>query len=126
MMLSQLSERDLNNKSNVFESASNNSVNESEVDNNQANDRYKAGERCYAVPPPYTRNFMPPRPELSFASTSKTSKESLEKPKTVRSSAPIIEDWEFDIDDDCEIRHSIEQNKPSHPKISFVKSDENT
>nr|GEW70067.1 putative ribonuclease H-like domain-containing protein [Tanacetum cinerariifolium] len=69
------------------------------------------------------RNFMPPRPDLSFAglddsffksaiseivtsvhetetSTSKTSKESIEKPKTVRSSSPIIEDWEFDSDDD--------------------------
>ncbi|GKF43402.1 hypothetical protein Tco_0129954, partial [Tanacetum coccineum] len=30
---------------------------------------------------------------------SKTSKESMEKPKSVRSSAPIIEDWEFDSDD---------------------------
>nr|GFA71844.1 ribonuclease H-like domain-containing protein [Tanacetum cinerariifolium] len=40
----QLNESDLNNKSDVFESASDISVNESEEDNNQANDRYKAGE----------------------------------------------------------------------------------
>nr|GEY28026.1 hypothetical protein [Tanacetum cinerariifolium] len=33
-------------------------------------------------------------------STSKTSKESMKKSKTVRSSAPIIEDWESDSDDD--------------------------
>ncbi|GJV44450.1 hypothetical protein Tco_1428986 [Tanacetum coccineum] len=32
---------------------------------------------------------------------SKTSKDSLEKPKTVRPSAPIIEDWKSDSDDDC-------------------------
>nr|GEV07755.1 retrovirus-related Pol polyprotein from transposon TNT 1-94 [Tanacetum cinerariifolium] len=89
---SQLNERDLNNKSHVFESASDSSVNESEKDNNQAND----------------------------------SKESMEKPKSVRPSAPIIEDWESDSDDDCEIRPSVEQNKPSHAKINFVKSDENT
>nr|GEX85662.1 ribonuclease H-like domain-containing protein [Tanacetum cinerariifolium]GEY18181.1 ribonuclease H-like domain-containing protein [Tanacetum cinerariifolium] len=36
---SPLNERDLNNKSDVFESASDSSVNESEEDNNQANDR---------------------------------------------------------------------------------------
>nr|GEY26991.1 hypothetical protein [Tanacetum cinerariifolium] len=118
-------------------------------DNNQENDRYKAGEGYHAVPPPYTGNFMPPRPDLSFAglddsisksaisetvtgvhetktSASKTSKESMEKHKSVRSSAPIIKDWESDSDDDCEIRPSIEQNKPSHAKINSVKSDENT
>nr|GFB54876.1 hypothetical protein [Tanacetum cinerariifolium] len=47
---SQLNKRDLSNKSDVFKSASNNSVNESEEDNNQANDRYKAGEGYHAVP----------------------------------------------------------------------------
>nr|GEV74338.1 hypothetical protein [Tanacetum cinerariifolium] len=61
---SQLNERDLDNKSDVFETASDSSVNESEEDKNQANDRYKAGEGYHAVPPPYTRNFMPLRPNL--------------------------------------------------------------
>nr|GEW53942.1 pentatricopeptide repeat-containing protein [Tanacetum cinerariifolium] len=111
---SQLTERDLSNKSDVFESAFDSSMIESEEDNNQENDRYKAGEGYHAVPPPYTGKFMPPRPDLSFAglddfvfkfaisktitsvhetetSTSKTSKDIIEKPKTVRSSAPIIE-----------------------------------
>nr|GEZ41936.1 ribonuclease H-like domain-containing protein [Tanacetum cinerariifolium] len=50
----------------------------------------------------------------------------MEKPKFVRPSAPIIKDWESYIDDDCKIRPSIEQNKPSHAKINFVKSDKNT
>nr|GEX63923.1 retrovirus-related Pol polyprotein from transposon TNT 1-94 [Tanacetum cinerariifolium] len=129
----QLNERDMNNKSDVFESAFDSSVNESEEDNNQENDRYKAG--YHAVPLPYTGNFMPPRPDLSFiglddsvfktaisetvtsvheteTSASKTSKESMEKPKSIRPSSPIIEDWESDSDDDSEIRPSIEQNKP--------------
>ncbi|GKB28782.1 hypothetical protein Tco_0868183, partial [Tanacetum coccineum] len=115
----QMNESDLNdihkNKSEVFESASDSSVNENEEDNNQVNDRYKAGEGYHAVPPPYTGNYMPPIPDLSFAglddsifksavnetvtsvhkyetSASKTSKESMEKPKTVRRSAPIIEE----------------------------------
>nr|GEW27336.1 retrovirus-related Pol polyprotein from transposon TNT 1-94 [Tanacetum cinerariifolium] len=111
-------------------------LNESGGDNNQENDRYKTGEGYHAVHPPYTGNFMPPRPDLSFTglddyvfnsaiskpttsvhetktSTSKTTKESMEKPKTVRPSALKIEDWESDSDDDCEIRPSIEQNKPT-------------
>nr|GEW64463.1 hypothetical protein [Tanacetum cinerariifolium] len=62
----QLNERDLNNKSDVFESASDSSVNESEEDNNQANDRDKAGEGYHAVHLLYTGNFMPPRPNMSF------------------------------------------------------------
>ncbi|GJX43299.1 ribonuclease H-like domain-containing protein [Tanacetum coccineum] len=63
-------------------------------------------------PPPYIGNYMPSRPDLSFArlddsvyktkvsenetSISKTSKDIVEKPKTVRLSAPIIEDWDTD------------------------------
>ncbi|GJS44141.1 ribonuclease H-like domain-containing protein [Tanacetum coccineum] len=69
---------------------------------------YKAGVGYHAVPPPYTGNFMPLRPNLSFAglddsvfkskvsetitsvpkietTASKTSKECMEKPTTVRS-----------------------------------------
>nr|GFB01723.1 hypothetical protein [Tanacetum cinerariifolium] len=112
---SQLIERDLSNKSDVFESASDSSVNESEEDGNQPNDRYKSCEGYHAVPPPYTGNFMPLSLDLSFAglddsifksvisktvtsvhetktSASKTSKGSMEKPKTVKPSALIIED----------------------------------
>nr|GEW55896.1 retrovirus-related Pol polyprotein from transposon TNT 1-94 [Tanacetum cinerariifolium] len=64
---SQLTKRDLSNKSDVFESTSDSSVNKNKKDNNQANDRYKVGEGYHAIPPPYTGNFMPPRPDLSFA-----------------------------------------------------------
>ncbi|GKD32878.1 ribonuclease H-like domain-containing protein, partial [Tanacetum coccineum] len=76
--------------------------------NSPVNDRFKIGEGFHAVPPPYTRNYMPSRPDLSFAglddfvyktkvsetitTASKTSKDSLEKPKTVRSSALLIEE----------------------------------
>ncbi|GKF89434.1 hypothetical protein Tco_0263397, partial [Tanacetum coccineum] len=78
---------------------------------------------------------MPLRPDLSFAglddsiymtnvsetisslpriesTASKSSKDSLEQPKNFRPSAPIIEEWESDSDDDCVIRPSFEQNKP--------------
>ncbi|GJZ03935.1 ribonuclease H-like domain-containing protein [Tanacetum coccineum] len=102
-------------------------MNESDVDDNLINDRFKTGEGFYAVPPPYTRNYMPPRPDLSFVgldesvfkyavrktttsvpeidtSISKTSKNIIEKPKTVRPSAPIIEEWDTDNDNDSVFR----------------------
>ncbi|GJT88636.1 ribonuclease H-like domain-containing protein [Tanacetum coccineum] len=150
---SQMNENELHdchlNKREVFESASDSSVNEIEEENNQVNDRFKKVEGYHAVPPPYTGNYMPSRPDLSFAglddsvyktnvsetitsvprnesTASKSSKDSLEQPKDVRPSAPIIEEWESDSDDDCVFRPSIEQNKPSYAKINFVKSDENT
>ncbi|GJY81085.1 retrovirus-related pol polyprotein from transposon TNT 1-94 [Tanacetum coccineum] len=60
------------------------------------------------------------------STTSKSSKDSLEQPKDVRPSALIIEEWEFDSDDDFVIRPSFEQHKPSYAKINFVKTDENS
>ncbi|GKB53569.1 putative reverse transcriptase domain-containing protein [Tanacetum coccineum] len=77
------------NKIKVFKTASDSSVNEIEEENNQVNDSV-------------------PRIE---STTSKSSKDSLEQPKDVRPSAPIIEEWESDSDDDCVIRPSFEQNK---------------
>ncbi|GJU61147.1 ribonuclease H-like domain-containing protein [Tanacetum coccineum] len=112
---------------------------ESDVDDSPVNDRFKIGEGFHAVPPPYTRNYMPSRPDLSFAglddyvykakvsetitTASKTSKDSVEKPKTVRPSAPIIEDW--DTDNDGVFRPKPDQTKPKFTKINFVKSDKN-
>ncbi|GJY48531.1 hypothetical protein Tco_0438487 [Tanacetum coccineum] len=149
---SQMNENELHychvNKSEVSESASDSSVNETE-ENNQVNDRFKKVEGYHAVPPPYTGNYIPSRLDLSFAglddsvyktnvsktitsvprnksTASKSSKDTLEQPKDVRPSAPIIEEWESDSDDDCVTRPSIKHNKPSYAKINFVKSDENT
>ncbi|GJZ41378.1 hypothetical protein Tco_0588264, partial [Tanacetum coccineum] len=114
---------------------------ESDVDDSLVNDRFKIGKGFHAVPPPYTGNYMPSRPDLSFAglddyvyktkvsktetSISKTSKDIVEKPKTVRPSAPIIEDWDTDSDNDSVFRPKSDQTKPKFTKINFVKSDEN-
>ncbi|GKE11740.1 ribonuclease H-like domain-containing protein, partial [Tanacetum coccineum] len=88
---------------------------ESDVDDNIVNVRFKIGEGFHTVPLPYTGNYMTPRPNLSFAgldesvfksaerkttttvpetktSISKTNKNIVEKPRTIRPSAPIIED----------------------------------
>ncbi|GJT34659.1 hypothetical protein Tco_0925078 [Tanacetum coccineum] len=37
---------------------------ESDVDDSLVNDRFKTGEGFYAVPPPYTGNYMPSRPDV--------------------------------------------------------------
>ncbi|GJT30765.1 putative ribonuclease H-like domain-containing protein [Tanacetum coccineum] len=150
---SQMNENELHdchlNKSEVFESASDSSLNEIEEENNQLNDRFKKVKGYHVVLPPYTGNNMPSRHDLSFAglddsvyktnvsdtissvpkiesTASKSSKDSLEQPKDVRPSAPVIEEWESDSGDDCVIIPSFEQNKPGYAKINFVKSDENT
>nr|GFA68793.1 hypothetical protein [Tanacetum cinerariifolium] len=111
----------------------------------------KKSEGYHAVPPPYTGNYMPPRADLSFVglddsvfkfainetvtsvnetetSTSKTSKKSLEKPKTVRVSAPIIKEWESDSEDEnvvekTEVKKTV---KPSLETIEFVNAKNTT
>ncbi|GJX05916.1 ribonuclease H-like domain-containing protein [Tanacetum coccineum] len=60
--------------------------------------------------------------------TSKTSKDSLEKAKTVRLSAPIIEDWESDSEDENvfapkEVKKTV---KSSFEKIEFVNARNST
>ncbi|GKB00908.1 hypothetical protein Tco_0828952 [Tanacetum coccineum] len=145
----ETSSKNLTDLIKMFESAFDSSVNEIEEENNQVNDRFKKVEGYHAVPPPYTRNYMPSRPDLSFAglddsvyktnvsetitsvprnesTASKSSKDILEQPKDVNPSASIVEEWESDSDDDCVTRPLIEHNKPSYAKINFVKSNENT
>ncbi|GJU05958.1 putative ribonuclease H-like domain-containing protein [Tanacetum coccineum] len=121
------------NKSEVVHSVFNSR--ESDVDDSPVNDRFKTGEGFHAVPPPYTGNYMPSRPDLSFVglddsvyktkvsetetSISKTSKDIVEKPKTVRPSAPIIEEWDTDSDNDSVFRPKSDQTKPKFTKINF-------
>ncbi|GJU17641.1 ribonuclease H-like domain-containing protein [Tanacetum coccineum] len=106
-----------------------------------AKDKAGLGEGFHAVPLPYTGNYMPSRPDLSFAglddsvyktkvsetetSISKTSKDIVEKPKTVRPSAPIIDEWDTDSDNGSVFRPKSHQTKPKFTKINFVKSGEN-
>ncbi|GJY65050.1 putative ribonuclease H-like domain-containing protein [Tanacetum coccineum] len=92
------------------------------------------------VPPPYTGNFMPPKPDLSFSgleeftsepivikpvAENSEAKASEAKPKAVRKNngALIIEDWVFDNEEDDVSQAKIEKKtfKPSFAKIEFVK-----
>ncbi|GKB51275.1 hypothetical protein Tco_0902028 [Tanacetum coccineum] len=133
-----------------FENSSN-SV--SKLIDSQIVDKCKKGLGYHAVPPPYTRKFLPPRPDLTYLDVSeyvsetvvsksvasepvvessdvKTSKveDSETKPKEVRKNngAPIIEDWVSDSEDEDESKPKIEKKtvKPSFAKIEFVKSKE--
>ncbi|GJX72062.1 ribonuclease H-like domain-containing protein [Tanacetum coccineum] len=111
---------------------------DSQVFDSQMNDKYKLGEGYHAVPPPYTGNFMLPKPNLVLAdmdeyvfsksvtsapaiATSKV-KTSESKPKSV--SEPLIEDWISDSENENEIEFKSRQRKPSNAKVKFVKSNE--
>nr|GEV64671.1 hypothetical protein [Tanacetum cinerariifolium] len=93
-------------------------------------------EGYHAVLPPYTGNYMPPKPDLVFAgehvvSEFVTSLPDIAKSKVKTSetklknvSAIIIEDWVSDSEDEDEIETDSKQIKPSFAKVKFVKSIE--
>nr|GEW67878.1 hypothetical protein [Tanacetum cinerariifolium] len=101
------------------------------VTKNQENDRYKIGEGYHVVPPSYTGNFLPPKPDLVFTDDTHASesianlinvksskhKTSKDKSKTHRPDASIIEDWISDSEDETEIEYVPKQREPC-----FVKS----
>ncbi|GJR80848.1 ribonuclease H-like domain-containing protein [Tanacetum coccineum] len=91
---------------------------ESDGDNNQVNDRFKKNDSVYKSKVSKTISSK----DSLDTTASETSKESLEKPKTVRPSAPIIEDWKSDIDDD--FRRTFTQK--AAPKNSILKGKVNT
>nr|GEY65049.1 putative ribonuclease H-like domain-containing protein [Tanacetum cinerariifolium] len=114
----------------------------SDEENSLANDRFKKGDGFHVVPPPLIGNYTPPKPDLSFdglddsiykfkisetvTSLSKDVKDAFEtttafgeKPKEVRTSAPLIEEWDTESDNESVFR-------PKHipAKINFVKAGE--
>nr|GEU31826.1 retrovirus-related Pol polyprotein from transposon TNT 1-94 [Tanacetum cinerariifolium] len=98
------------------------------------------------VPPPYTGNFMPPKPDFSgleeFVNepivneptikkhivVPSEAKASAYKPKVVRKNfgSPLIEDWISNSENEAESKPKIEKKtvQPSFAKIEFVKSKE--
>ncbi|GJW26984.1 ribonuclease H-like domain-containing protein [Tanacetum coccineum] len=123
----------------VFDSRS------SDGDDNQTNDRFKKDNGYHVVPPPLTRNYMPPLTDLSFAglddsvyrptanktsasvsqvkaSTSQTSNTSVEMPRVifVRPSGVIIEDWVSGDEDIFQSNDFQATDKPSFKRIEFT------
>nr|GEZ38363.1 hypothetical protein [Tanacetum cinerariifolium] len=92
-------------------------------------------ENYNGVSPPYTGNFMPLKPDLSFTGLDEFANKpvvenskvesSQEKPKEVgkNTDAPIIEEWVSDDEDEEMIQSKFEQKivKTSIAKIKFVK-----
>ncbi|GJY94407.1 ribonuclease H-like domain-containing protein [Tanacetum coccineum] len=107
-------------------------------------DKCKTGLGYNVVPPPYTGNFMPPKPDLvypslvDFVDVNESVSESIVKkpnvetnePKTARkeNEALIIEDWVSESgEEDAPKVKTVEMfNKPSFAKINLVKSTDQT
>ncbi|GJU01363.1 hypothetical protein Tco_1111701 [Tanacetum coccineum] len=132
----------------TVEEFENSSKNLSKLLNCQIVDKCKTGLGYNNVPPPYTGNFMPPKPDLSFfgleefvnepivseptvkklvVETSEA-KASADKPKAVmkNNGAPIIKDWVSDSEEEDMPQAKKEKKivKSSFAKIEFVKSKE--
>ncbi|GJW42217.1 ribonuclease H-like domain-containing protein [Tanacetum coccineum] len=124
----------------TLENFENSSKNSSKLIDCQIVDKCKTGLGYNVVPPPYTGNFMPPKPDLSFSGLEEFTSEPIvikpivensevkaseAKPKAVRKNngAPIIEDWVSDNEEDDVPQAKIEKKtfKPSFAKIEFVK-----
>ncbi|GJZ10471.1 hypothetical protein Tco_0545230 [Tanacetum coccineum] len=111
------------------------STSSSSSTNSEIMDKCKIGLGYNTVPPPYTGNFMPPKPNLVYPSLDEFTEKSVvedktseEEPTEVRkeNDTPIIEDWVSDSDEeDVPKDKTVEMfNKPSFAKINFVKSTE--
>nr|GEZ38155.1 ubiquitin hydrolase [Tanacetum cinerariifolium] len=110
---------------------------DSQVLENQVNDKYNSSKGYHAVPPPYAGNFMPHKPNLVFVdehvvSESVTSLPSIAKSKVKTSesklkniSDPLIEEWVSDDKEEDVSQPEIEKKttKPSFVKINFVKAN---
>nr|GEU75344.1 ribonuclease H-like domain-containing protein [Tanacetum cinerariifolium] len=130
----------------TVENFKNSSKNLSKIIDYQIVDKCKTGLGYNAVPPPYTCNFLPLKPDLSgleeFVNKSKVSEPTVKKPTVETSEAKasankpkverknfgplLIEDWISNSKDEAESKSKIEKKtvKPSFAKIKFVKSKE--
>ncbi|GJR75912.1 putative ribonuclease H-like domain-containing protein, partial [Tanacetum coccineum] len=125
----------------TIENFENSSKNLSKLIDCQIVDKCKIGLGYNVVPPPYIRNFMPPKPDLSFSSLEEFTSEPIVikhvvenseakasdgKPKAVmkNNGAPIIEDWVSDNEEDDVPLAKIEKKifKPNFAKIDYVKT----
>nr|GEX92828.1 putative ribonuclease H-like domain-containing protein [Tanacetum cinerariifolium] len=107
---------------------------DSQVFDNQVNDKNKMGIGYLAILPPYTGNFMPTKPDLILAdmddyvvSESVTSVPALaiNKAKTSESkhksvSGPLIKDWVSDSKDENETETKSKQRNPSFAKYEEI------
>ncbi|GKE58330.1 ribonuclease H-like domain-containing protein, partial [Tanacetum coccineum] len=128
-------------------------VNSSNMLKNQENNKSKSDKEDHAVPPPYTGNFIPFKPDLTFMdeivksenidvttivtpsngkkveSAGVKSNGDAVEPKTVRKNnfrPPVIEDWNSDDESEVEIIPKDKTVSSSTEKKKFVKSARET
>ncbi|GKC29102.1 hypothetical protein Tco_1036396, partial [Tanacetum coccineum] len=119
------------------------SVNEYNMLKIQENEKSRSDKGYHEVPPPYTGNFMPPKPDLMFIdelvesefmdvvsneSNQKTVDKAVVETNTVKKNSfgpPIIKDWNSDNDRQVEFTPN-KTVRPSIEKIKFVKSARET
>ncbi|GJY00846.1 hypothetical protein Tco_0358998, partial [Tanacetum coccineum] len=114
------------------------STSSSSSTNSEIMNKCKTGLRYNVVPPPYTGNFMPPKPDLvypsldDFLDNESASESVVEKPiveskepKTTRkeNGAPIIKDWVSESEEEDEPK--FQTVKSNFTKIEFVKPSTN-
>ncbi|GJV42479.1 ribonuclease H-like domain-containing protein [Tanacetum coccineum] len=124
----------------TVENFENSSKNLSKLIDCQIVDKCKTGLGYNSVPPPYTGNFMPPKPDMSFSGLEEFTSEPIviklvvekseakaseAKPKAVRKNngALIIEDWVSESEEEDVPQAKIEKKtvKPSFAMIEFLK-----
>nr|GEX52940.1 putative ribonuclease H-like domain-containing protein [Tanacetum cinerariifolium] len=104
----------------AFSSLSSSSDNESDESwpPSSLYDRFQSSDGYHAIPPPYTGTFMPPKPDLVFNNAPTTfetdhsafnvklspTKPDQDLSHTYRPSAPIIEDWVSDSEDESDTK----------------------
>ncbi|GKF03800.1 hypothetical protein Tco_0034468 [Tanacetum coccineum] len=108
---------------------------------NQENNKSKSYKGFHAVPSPYTGNFIPFKPDLTFideivesenmdvTTIVESNHESAVEPKTVRKNSfrpPVIEDWNSDDESEIEIIPKVKTVSSSAKNIKFVKSARET
>ncbi|GKF41973.1 hypothetical protein Tco_0125315 [Tanacetum coccineum] len=97
------------------------------------NVKSRSDKGYHEVPPPYTGNYIPPKPDLMFIneqveseSVDVVSNVSSTAVKTVESKVdpPIIEDWNSDDESEVEFEPKVEVKtvRPCIEKIKFVKT----
>nr|GEX66442.1 hypothetical protein [Tanacetum cinerariifolium] len=96
-------------------------VNSSKMIENQENVKSRSDKGYHAVPPHYTRNYIPPKPDLMFID------EQVKKTKLVKKnsfSPLIIKDWNSDDESEVEFEPKVEVKtiRPCIEKIKFVKT----
>nr|GEU75168.1 putative ribonuclease H-like domain-containing protein [Tanacetum cinerariifolium] len=89
----------------------------SDEENSLANVRFKKGEGYHAVPPPLTRNYMPPKSDVSFAGLN----DSIYKFKISETVTSLAKDKK----DAPETSNAcVEKPEPISAKIDFIKAGE--